>query len=99
MSSRRAGAQAVVGNHASRLVAPEITAAFSPCVIAAFVAFAVTAIRIEIPPFAAVFAATGVGIIAVNFAWTGGTLRCNDYGFNGIGVVAGHRLRGTYVFG
>lgn len=75
----------------SRLVAPEIAAAICPGVIAAPVAFAVTGIRIEIAPFAAVFAAVGVEIIAVDFARTGGTVPCNDYGFDGIGVAAGHR--------
>lgn len=75
----------------SRLVAPEIAAAISAGVRAAPVAFTVTAIRIEIAPFAAVFATVGVGIIAVDFARTGGTVPCNDYGFDGIGVAAGHR--------
>ena len=86
-------------NHESRLVAPEIAAALSPGVIAAPVAFTVTAIRIEIAPFAAVFATVGVRIIAIYFARTWRTVPCNDYGFDGIGLAADHRRRGNSFVG
>ena len=87
------------GNHESRLVAPEIAAALGPSVRAAPVAFAVTAIRIEIAPFAAVFATVGVGIIAIYFARTWRTVPCNDYGHDGIGIAAGLRRRGNTLVG
>ena len=92
-------AQRPSGNHESRLIAPEIGTAIGPSVRAAPVAFAVTAIRIEIAPFAAVFATVGVGIIAVDFARTGGTVPCNDYGYDGIGLAAGHRQRRNTLVG
>jgi L-serine deaminase len=74
----------------SQLVAPEIAAAISSGVIAAPVTFTVTAIRIEIAPFAAVFATVAAGIIAVDFARTG-AVSCNNYRFNGIGAATDHR--------
>jgi hypothetical protein len=78
------------GNHESCLVAPEIVAAFGAGIIAAPVTFAVTGVGIEIAPFAAVFAAGGIGIVAIDFPGARGTVRCNYYGSDGISTAADH---------
>jgi len=86
-------------NHESRLVAPEIAAAIGTGIIAASVAFTVTFVRIEIAPFTTEFATVGVGITAIDFTRTGGTVLCNDYGHDGIGIATGHRRRGNSLIG
>ena len=87
----------------SSLIAPEVAAAAgsagSAGVRAVSVAFTVTAGRIEITPLAAVFSTCGVGVIAIYFAGTGVTFRCNDDGAYGIGIPAGYRSYRDNVFG
>lgn len=91
--------QMVSLNRGSRLVAPEIGAALSPGVIAAPVASACAGVRIEIPPFAAVFAAVRVGIIAVYLAGAGRSIPRNDYRFDGIVIAAHNRRCGASIAG